>query len=65
MTEDWGWCLDMPEEFPHHLYVLLRAADRYRASFGCSWGRGRERERERERSGYEPFALHAPIHWAI
>jgi hypothetical protein len=28
-----------------------------------------ERERERERgaretSGYEPFALHAPIHWA-
>ena len=26
--------LDMPEEFPHHLYVLLRAADRYRASFG-------------------------------
>ena len=30
----------------------------------------RERERDRERgeretSGYEPFALHAPIHWAI
>jgi len=25
----------------------------------------RERERERDRSGYEPVALHAPIHWAI
>eukprot|EP00290_Baffinella_frigidus_P008012 CAMPEP_0180130334 /NCGR_PEP_ID=MMETSP0986-20121125/7813_1 /TAXON_ID=697907 /ORGANISM="non described non described, Strain CCMP2293" /LENGTH=559 /DNA_ID=CAMNT_0022070101 /DNA_START=40 /DNA_END=1719 /DNA_ORIENTATION=+ len=35
VTEDWGWMLDMPEEFPHHLYVLLRAADRYRASFGA------------------------------
>ena len=22
-------------------------------------------ERERERSGYKPFALHAPIQWAI
>ena len=27
--------------------------------------RERERERERETTGYEPFALHAPIHWAI
>ena len=25
----------------------------------------RERERERERRGYEPFALHAAIHWAM
>jgi hypothetical protein len=25
----------------------------------------REKERERETSGYEPFALHAPIQWAI
>ena len=25
----------------------------------------RERERERERTGYEPFALHAPIQWGI
>jgi hypothetical protein len=24
-----------------------------------------ERERERERRGYEPFAFHAPIYWAI
>ena len=25
-----------------------------------------ERERgEREKTGYEPFALHAPIHWAM
>ena len=23
------------------------------------------RERERERTGYEPFAFHAPIHWAM
>jgi len=23
------------------------------------------RERERETPGYEPFALHAPMHWAI
>jgi len=30
-------------------------------------GRGERerRERERETSGYAPFALHAPIHWAI
>ena len=27
--------------------------------------RKREREKERERTGYEPFALHAPIQWAI
>jgi len=27
--------------------------------------RGEGREIERERTGYEPFALHAPIQWAI
>jgi len=34
-SEEWGWMLDMPEEFPHHLYVLLRAAERYRVLFGA------------------------------
>ena len=38
--------------------------------WGGGWG-GREREarererRERETTGYEPFALHAPIQWAV
>uniref|UniRef100_A0A7S0EYA2 NEDD8-activating enzyme E1 regulatory subunit n=1 Tax=Hanusia phi TaxID=3032 RepID=A0A7S0EYA2_9CRYP len=32
--DDWSWMLDMPEEFPHYLYVLLRAADRYKTNFG-------------------------------
>jgi len=34
--------------------------------WGWGLGLGRERERgERETRGYEPFALHAPIHWAM
>ena len=35
---------------------------------GAERARVREREREwgnMETTGYEPFALHAPIHWAI
>jgi len=39
-------------------------------AFGFGFGRERgareRRERgERETRGYEPFALHSPIHWAI
>jgi len=33
-SADWSWALDMPEELPHHLYVLMRAADRYRSNYG-------------------------------
>mmetsp|Transcript_5348 Transcript_5348/g.13575 ORF Transcript_5348/g.13575 Transcript_5348/m.13575 type:complete len:561 (-) Transcript_5348:255-1937(-) len=33
--EEWSWMLDMREEFPHHLYLLLRAADRFQTHFGA------------------------------
>mmetsp|Transcript_769 Transcript_769/g.2042 ORF Transcript_769/g.2042 Transcript_769/m.2042 type:complete len:557 (+) Transcript_769:145-1815(+) len=34
-AEEWSWMLDNREENPHHLYVLLRAADRFRTHFGA------------------------------
>mmetsp|Transcript_17264 Transcript_17264/g.39818 ORF Transcript_17264/g.39818 Transcript_17264/m.39818 type:complete len:559 (-) Transcript_17264:1531-3207(-) len=34
-AEEWSWNLDNREENPHHLYVLLRAADRFRTHFGA------------------------------
>ena len=34
-TADWSWALDMPEELPHNLYVLMRAADRFRTNYGA------------------------------